>query len=69
MWIATVDFQKAFDTIRHKALWIALAQIGMEPHGNQHLEETTCRPESDSLHRQRERRVRDEEGERSKVTH
>ena len=32
MWIATVDFQKAFDTIRHKALWTALAQFGIEPH-------------------------------------
>ena len=31
MWIATVDFAKAFDTIKHKALWTALAQFGIEP--------------------------------------
>ena len=31
MWIATVDFAKAFDTMRHKALWTALAQFGIEP--------------------------------------
>ena len=27
MWIATVDFMKAFDTIRHKSLWNALCAI------------------------------------------
>ena len=31
MWIATVDFAKAFDTIRHRSLWNALAQFGIEP--------------------------------------
>ena len=31
MWIATVDFAKAFDTKKHKALWTALAQSGIEP--------------------------------------
>ena len=31
MWIGTVDFMKAFDTIRHKSLWNALAQLGIEP--------------------------------------
>ena len=31
MWIATVDFAKAFDTIKHKALWTALAQFGIKP--------------------------------------
>ena len=29
MWIATVDFQIAFDTVKHKASWTALAQCGI----------------------------------------
>ena len=32
MWTATVDFAKALDTIKHKALWTALAQFGVESH-------------------------------------
>ena len=43
MWIATVDFAKAFDTIRHKALWTALAQFGIEPQYISHLK----RPHAD----------------------
>ena len=31
VWIATVDFMKAFDTISHKSVWDALAQFGIEP--------------------------------------
>ena len=31
MWVATVDFAKAFDTIRHRSLWHALTQFGIEP--------------------------------------
>ena len=31
MWVATVDFANAFDTIRHKSVWIALAQFSIEP--------------------------------------
>ena len=31
MWVATVDFAKAFDTIRHRSLWNALTQFGIEP--------------------------------------
>ena len=31
MWITTVDFAKAFDTIRHRSLWNALAQFAIEP--------------------------------------
>ena len=30
LWIATVDFAKAFDTIRHAALWKALARFEVE---------------------------------------
>ena len=30
MWIATVDFMKAFDSISHKSLWSALEQCGIE---------------------------------------
>ena len=31
MWIATGEFMKAFDTIRHKSSWNALAQFGIQP--------------------------------------
>ena len=31
MWVATVDFAKAFDAIRHRSQWNALAQFGIEP--------------------------------------
>ena len=30
MWIATVDFAKAFGTIQHEALWKALARFEVE---------------------------------------
>ena len=30
MWVATVDFAKAFDTPRHTSLWIAPAQFDIE---------------------------------------
>ena len=30
MWIAMVDFAKAFDTIQHEALWKALARFDVE---------------------------------------
>ena len=32
MWMAIVDFARAFDTIKHKALWTALAHFGIESH-------------------------------------
>ena len=32
MWIAIVDFARAFDTIKHKASWTALAHFGVESH-------------------------------------
>ena len=31
MWVATVDFMKAFDSISHKSLWTALVKCGIEP--------------------------------------
>ena len=30
MWIATVDFAKAFDTIHHEAIWRALARFEVD---------------------------------------
>ena len=30
IWVATVDVTNAFDTTRHKSLWIALAQFGTQ---------------------------------------
>ena len=30
MWIATVDFAQALDTLRHNALWTALARFEVE---------------------------------------
>ena len=31
MWIAAVDFKKAFDSVTHEGLWSALAEQGVEP--------------------------------------
>ena len=30
MWVATVDVTNAFDTTRHKSLWMTLAQFGTQ---------------------------------------
>ena len=30
MWISTADFMKAFDSLSHRSLWIALEQCGIE---------------------------------------
>ena len=30
MWVATVDFMKAFDSISHQSLWEALEKCGIE---------------------------------------
>ena len=43
MWIASMDFAKAFDTMKHKALWTALAQIGIEPQNISLLREAIMR--------------------------
>ena len=32
MWVATVDFMKAFDSISHQYLWKALEKCGIESH-------------------------------------
>ena len=30
MWIATIDFMKAFDSVRYNSIWNALEQCGIE---------------------------------------
>ena len=52
-WIATVDFAKAFDTIRHRALWKALARFEIDTPVHQLLEEAIRIAASDRLDRQR----------------
>eukprot|EP00973_Karenia_brevis_P036399 5019251-Karenia_brevis.AAC.1 len=32
LWLCTVDFRKAFDSIEHVALWRALAEQGVHAH-------------------------------------
>ena len=32
MWVATVDFMKAFDSLTHQSLWTALEKCGIESH-------------------------------------
>ena len=32
MWVATVDFMKAFDSTSHQSLWKALEKCGIESH-------------------------------------
>ena len=32
MWVATVDFMKAFDSICHKYFWTSLEKCGIESH-------------------------------------
>ena len=29
LWVAAIDFQKAFDTIEHESLWLSLAEVGV----------------------------------------
>ena len=31
LWLGLVDFEKAFDTVEHSALWKALAELGVSP--------------------------------------
>ena len=31
VWLALVDFEKAFDTVEHDSLWKALEELGVEP--------------------------------------
>ena len=30
LWVATIDFKKAFDTVSHSSLWAALSEQGVE---------------------------------------
>ena len=39
MWVATVDFMKAFDSISHKSLWKALEKCGIVPQWRQYGEQ------------------------------
>ena len=32
MWVATVDFMKAFDSVSHQSLWKSLEKCGIESH-------------------------------------
>ena len=61
MWIATVDFAKAFDTIKHKALWTALAHFGIESHYICLLKRLYADQKATVLTDKRERHFRDQE--------
>ena len=63
MWISTVDFLKAFDSISHRSLWDALGHCEIEPQYVGLFDETTRETEKICLDRQRERRVRNREGD------
>ena len=57
MWIATVDFMKAFDSMSHQSLCKALETCGIESHYINLPEEAFRGTERDSLNGQRKRRV------------
>ena len=61
MWISTVDFMKAFDSISHRSLWDALGHCEIEPQYVGLFEETLRETEKICLARQRERCVRNRE--------
>ena len=63
MWISTVDFMKAFDSISHRSLWNALGYCEIEPQYVGLFEETLRETEKICLDRQRERCVRNREGD------
>ena len=61
MWIATIDFTKAYDSITHKSIWKALKILRYQTRLHQLPEENLQRPEGISADRRREQHVRDQE--------
>ena len=59
MWIATIDFTKAFDSITHKSIWKALKSCGIE-HDYISLLKKIYKDQKAS-YRRREQHVRDQE--------
>ena len=57
MWIATIDFMKAFDSISHNSIWNALEQCEIESSYISLLRRLFAEQKSDSIDRQRERYV------------
>ena len=57
---------KAFDSISHRSLWNALEQCEIEPQNVGLFEETTRETEKIYLDRQRERCVRNREGDKTR---
>ena len=55
MWVATVDFMKAFDSTSHQSSWKALEKMRYRIKSQQLLEETVRGTERDSLNGQRKR--------------
>ena len=65
MWVATVDFMKAFDSVSRQSLWKALEKLRYRITLDQILEEAFRGTERDSLNGQRKRYVWDKKGERN----
>ena len=67
MWIATIDFTKAFDSITHQSIWTTLL-LRYQPRVQQTTEENLRRPENISTDQCREQHVRDQERNHTGVT-
>ena len=46
MWVATIDFMKAFDSTTHNLIWDALKSCGIEHECTYFLEKAFQKPES-----------------------
>ena len=57
MWVATVDFMKAFDSVSRQSLWKALEKMRYRITLDQFFEEAFRGTERDSLKGQRKRYV------------
>ena len=62
VWIATVDFIKAFDSTSHQSLWKALEKCGIESQYISVLRRAIRGTQRDSLNGQGKRHVGDKEG-------